>query len=251
MKSITDDDLTLLYYGEPEDPALASAVAASPELSARYEALSAELDRFAELAPPPRGDDYGEKMWRKISPRLESAPEQGAGSWADFLSVLRRPRLSLAGALSLTLVAFLAFWLGREGNRAGVAIPPEDMHAVAAATAVDAGRLLSSSVSDHLEQVNLMLTEFVNTPQDNGADGARATDMLVANRLYRQTAAARGDRQLAAFLDEIEPLLIELAYEAHRDSPTAKARMQREIRDGLLFRVRIMNRQLDDSSLST
>ena len=34
MKTITNDDLVLLYYGENDDPGLAAKVAASPELSA-------------------------------------------------------------------------------------------------------------------------------------------------------------------------------------------------------------------------
>ena len=49
---------------------------------------------------------------------------------------------------------------------------------------MDTGRLLTSSVSGHLEQLNLALTQFVNLPETSAADAGRATDMLVANRLY-------------------------------------------------------------------
>jgi len=39
MKLISDDDLTLLYYGEHDDPEFAAKVARSKELSARFDAL--------------------------------------------------------------------------------------------------------------------------------------------------------------------------------------------------------------------
>jgi hypothetical protein len=56
---------------------------------------------------------------------------------------------------------------------------------------------------------------------------------------------------LAAFLAELEPLLIELAHEAHKTSPATRDRMQQEVRDSLLFRVRIMNKQLNSPYIST
>ena len=79
----------------------------------------------------------------------------------------------------------------------------------------------------------------------------RVTDMLVANRLYRQSAASRGDQKLAAFLAALEPLLIELAYEAYRESPETRGRMQQEVKDSLLFRVRAVSRHLQNTTLST
>jgi hypothetical protein len=106
-------------------------------------------------------------------------------------------------------------------------------------------------VSGHLEQLNIAFTQFANMPETSAADAGRATDMLVANRLYRQAAVAQGKHKLAAFLSELEPLLIELAYEAHKTSPATRDRMQQEVRDKLLFRVRIMNKQLDHSNIST
>jgi hypothetical protein len=252
MKKISDDDLTLLYYGELDDPALAARVAASPELTARYEALCAELDRVDDFAPPERGDDYGADVWRLISPRLESGQEIPGSLWKAMLSALGRPRFSLAGAMSLAMVAVLAFMLGRQGEQQSIpAAPGPDALPATAQLELNSGRLLTSSVSGHLDQLNLALTQFANVPETSAADAGRATDLLVANRLYRQAAASRGNHQLAAFLAELEPLLIELAYEAHKTSTTTRDRMQQEVRDSLLFRVRIMNKQLNSSNIST
>lgn len=252
MKKISDDDLTLLYYGEPEHPALAAAVAASPELSARYDALSAELDRVDELTPPQRGEDYGADVWQKISADLQKDQGLLPARLRNWMAAARQPRLSLAGAFSITLVAALAFMLGRQASPPVETLPP-DTHAqpVTVLNETNPARLLTSSVSGHLEQLNIVFTRFAHAAETSTVDAEQATDMLVANRLYRQAAQSRGNLKLAALLSEIEPLLIELAYEAHKESPASRDRMQREVRDSLLYRVRIMNRQLNRQNIST
>jgi hypothetical protein len=141
--------------------------------------------------------------------------------------------------------------LGRQGGQPEGSMPGEAGLPQVAAMQLDTKRLLTSSVSGHLDQLNIVLTEFVNMDDSSAFDAERVTDMLVANRLYRQSAAARGDQKLAAFLAALEPLLIELAYEAYRDSPTTRNRMQQEVRDSLLFRVRAVNQHLQQSTLST
>ena len=70
MKPITDEDLTLLFYGEHDDPALAVMVAESDELSARYDALCAELKLVDAYQPPQREDDYGAEVWQRIESQL-------------------------------------------------------------------------------------------------------------------------------------------------------------------------------------
>lgn len=251
MKIITDEDLTLLFYGEHEDPALAAMVAESEELSARYDALCAELRLADAYVPPQRGDDYGAEVWRRISPRLgveDTKPGSSLGAW---LASLAQPRFSLAGALSIVLVAALAFMLGRNGSQE---ISPDPIASTGTTPVVlaeiDSSRLLTRSVSAHLEQVNLVLTQFVNTSETSSNDTGYATDMLVANRLYRQAAVTQGNHKLAAFLADLEPLLIELAYQAQSGSPATRERMQQEVKDGLLFRVRIMNKQLNKPEIS-
>jgi len=163
----------------------------------------------------------------------------------DWLAGLLQPRFSLAGALSIALVAALAFMLGRNGGP----LPVDDPAAPASVAAlsgvgVNSGRLLNHAVSAHLEQVNILLTQFVNTSESSEGEGGHVTDLLVANRLYRQAAVAQGNQKLAAFLADLEPLLIELAYQAQSGSAATRERMQKEVENGLLFRVRVMNQQL-------
>ena len=253
MNRITDDDLTLLFYGEHEDPGLAAMVAESEELSTRFDSLSAELKLADSYCPPHRGTDYGADVWQKISPQLAEDSTGVANRFKTWLSAIAQPRFSLAGGLSVVLVAALAFTLGRNGTQDIITNPdkPADVTTVALAD-IDSGRLLNHSVSTHLDQVNLALTQFANTSTTHtGANEAEyATDMLVANRLYRQAATSQGNHKLATFLAGLEPLLIELAYEAQSGSPATRERMQQEVRDGLLFRIRVMNKQLNKPEIS-
>jgi hypothetical protein len=251
MRHITDEDLTLLYYGEHDDPALAVKVAESEELSARYDALCDELKLADAYQPPQRGDDYGAEVWQRISSQLGEEDTKSTGRISAWLASLVQPRFSLAGALSVVLVAVLAFTIGRNGGQE-ISNEPGVLPGVTSVVLadIDSGRLLTHSVSAHLEQVNLVLTQFVNTSVTSSNDTDYATDMLVANRLYRQAAASEGNHKLAAFLADLEPLLIELAYQAQSGSPATRERMQQEVRDGLLFRVRVMNKQLNKPEIS-
>ena len=251
MNKITDDDLTLLFYGEHDDPQLAVKVAASEELSARFDALSAELRLVDAYHPPHRGSEYGSEVWQQISPRLAKEAKASRGLFKNWLAAIAQPRFSLAGALSIALVAVLAFMLGRNGVQDGVNQPVNPVNGTAIALAgIDSNRLLTQSVSSHLEQVNLVLTQFANSAESRSSEAGYATDMLVANRLYRQAASSQGKHKLAAFLSELEPILIELAYEAQSGSAATRERMQQEVRDGLLFRVRVMTNQLSKSDIS-
>ena len=139
----------------------------------------------------------------------------------------------------------LAFSLGRNGGQNPVTDPANPVLGPAIALAdLDARRLLTHSVSGHLEQVNMVLTQFANTTESSASEAEYATDMLVTNRLYRQAATTQGKHQLAAFLADLEPLLIEMAYDAQAGSAATRERMQQEVKNGLLFRVRVMNKQL-------
>lgn len=251
MNKITDDDLTLLFYGEHDDPQLAARVATSDELSARFDALSAELKLVDAYHPPHRGSDYGAEVWQQISPRLSEERKGSSGRVRNWLAAIAQPRFSLAGALSIALVAMLAFMLGRNGTQDGIdqSLNPVNGTTIALA-GIDSNRLLTHSVSSHLEQVNLVLTQFANSSETRSSEAEYATDMLVANRLYRQAATTQGNHKLAAFLSELEPILIELAYEAQSGSQATRERMQKEVRNGLLFRVRVMNNQLNKPEIS-
>jgi len=244
MNPITEEDLVLLYYGEHDDTELAARVAQSPELSERMEAIGRVLELTDHSQPPAREAGYGAEVWQRIASRLDSEPDRTRPSaWSRLIA----PRFSFAGMAGIAAVTVLAFLLGRQDIPTTPA--PVPLHDGPGISGFNSQRLLNMSVSKHLEQLNVGLTEFANSRHDD--ESGWATDMLVANRLYRQVAADAGDTRLAGFLTSLEPLLIELAYTSYRTSPASQRRLKQEVSEGLLFRIRVMNQQLNQPAVST
>ena len=110
-------------------------------------------------------------------------------------------------------------------------------------------RILLVAIGDHLERSQMVLVELANAPSDGpldvSAERASATDLVSANRLYRQTAARSGEPALAAMLEELERVLVEVAAGPERLSPAALGELQRRIESrGLLFKIRVVGSQV-------
>jgi hypothetical protein len=113
-------------------------------------------------------------------------------------------------------------------------------------------RILMIAVGDHLDHAQNMLIEISNADA-NGTGSSdkdvdisqqqeRAEEMLVSNRLYRQTAAHSGDDAVASVLDELEPVLLEIAHSPSRVSAAQLDELQRSIAArGLLLKVRVLD----------
>lgn len=234
MRPFDDDDLVLYFYGEAEDPeAVRAALDASPELRSRYETLQRVLAAVDSLPVPERHPAYGAAVWARLQPRLHRRRWWSAG-----------PRLALAGmaiaALLLVTVGFLAGRLWPRGE-AELALTPAARE-----------RILAGTVAAHLERSERLLVEVANAdptpdlPVDLAAESAWARDLLLANRLYRQSARHTGRPRLAAFLDELEPFLLELAHTPAEPSPAELADLRRRIEDqALLFRMRVVVDRLE------
>ena len=70
----------------------------------------------------------------------------------------------------------------------------------------------------------------------------RAQEMLVSNRLYRQTAERSGDNAVASVLDELEPVLLEIAHSPSKVSSSELEELQRGIESrGLMLKIRVLD----------
>ena len=66
--------------------------------------------------------------------------------------------------------------------------------------------------------------------------------MLVSNRLYRQTAEHSGDNAVASVLDELEPVLLEIAHSPSKVSSSQLEELQRGIESrGLMLKIRVLD----------
>jgi hypothetical protein len=191
--------------------------------------------------PPERGDQYGLEVWQRIRHRL---PEQDAPWWVAWL---RWDRLVLVSAAAVLMIA--AFVAGRTWPRQSAA--PPTAAATTAATATSSSdarqRILLTSVADHLDRSERILTDIMNAPasRDISAEQRWADDLLSTSRLYRQDAIDAGEQSVAAVLDELERSLLEIVHSPSQISAADLDQIRRRIdAAALLFKVRVMSDEL-------
>lgn len=243
MKPITDEQLILYYYGEAaEAEEVGRQIEASPELQRRFEALRGVLDAVEEPEIPERHPSYGSAVWHRLAPQLE---QRRSGFWAWELLKPRREWALVAATLLLVVVAFLA---GR--------LWPRQQVELAAGGYDGQERILLLTVADHLEKSEMLLVELANT-QDNGefdisAERQLAGQLRSDSRLYRQAAKQSGQADVAALLEQLERVLVELAN-SPETIPSSDLGELRVLLDegGLLFKVRIVGSRLREEGRGT
>jgi hypothetical protein len=246
VKHYSEEDLILYYYEErPRAADVAQHLDRCGQCAAAYRQLAATLKMVAAPEAPERGDQYGLEVWQRIRHQL---PEQELPWWSVWL---RADRLALAGAFSVLLVA--AFVAGRWWSAAGAPAPAmatvAPLRPGSAPTADDDSRqrILLTSVADHLDRSERVLTEVMNTPAggDISMEQRRAEDLVVTSRLYRQDAADAGEQSVALVLEELERSLLEIVH-APSAAPAAHLDEIRRRIDAasLLFKVRVLGNEL-------
>jgi hypothetical protein len=108
-------------------------------------------------------------------------------------------------------------------------------------------RVLLVAVGDHLDRAQMVLLEISNAePEGKETDISheqqRAEQLLTANRLYRQTAQHTGDAAVSSVLDELEPVLMEIAHSPSNVSKPELEELRKHIEArGLLLKVRVLD----------
>lgn len=229
MDTIRDADLILYHYRDglsaAELAAIERALADSAALRMRYAMLQATLTAV-DTQPPPEADaGFEQRLWQRWEQRLDADAPTDRRHAANPRAVSRerhrarrQPLLRLAGmAFALVAALGVGFLLGRQ---------PSDPHTTSgggkppvAANPDMAARVLEAYVASHLRETEGVVLTAVNS--DNAAllDGNRelAAGLLESNRLYARAAMRAGNARLANFLQQLEPLLIELANPAPAD----------------------------------
>jgi hypothetical protein len=201
---------------------------------ARIEAVFVALDA---MPIPDPGEEYGERVWQKIAPRLGEKKER----WWETLFVPQR-LAALGGVVALVILAFVA---GRITRRP---VPAGDPDAAAKVSE----RVLVVAVGEHLGRTEMVLMELENAPAQKGHKAInisetqrRAEDLVEENRLYRQTALKDGDQAMASTLDELERVLLDIANSPEELTPAAFETIRNRIEaQGLLFKVRVVKQGL-------
>lgn len=242
---VTEEDLVLRYYGEPDDETrVEEHLAGCAACRERFDRLRATLSMVDGEHVPDLPPDFENRVWTRLERTLPRRTR-----WR-FPIVEATPRWVMAGGMAALL--FLAFVAGRLSNPDPVA-PIGDT-----ATAGDSSeRVMVLAVVDHLDRSQMILLELMNADleapaTDFAAERSKARELVAESRLYRLSALQVGDRTTSDVLDELERTLIELANtppDATREEVDAlRARIAAR---GLLFKVRVVHSEMQQRERAT
>jgi len=242
---VEDDDLVLHYYGElgaADEARVTAHLGECRECHAAFRRLQQVLMSVDESAlAPDLPDGFERVVWARLQPALQ--PEQRG--WLSRL--MTRPNLGWAAAA--VAIAIGSFYAGHHWPGAAAIDPPEDGSAQASGQLRE--RLLLVDLSDHLDRSQRVLVELVSADDGRGAsltgERERAEQLVSANRLYRDTAAANGDASIVDLLDQLERVLVEVAASPSGGSASELGEVRRRIESGsLLFKVRVVSSDLQE-----
>lgn len=236
MNHLSEQDIMLCCFGEPESQEHTEHLSTCERCSAELARLGSLLDRITPAEPPEPAPGYEQAVWERLRWKLSPHGRRSA-FWLKWAAV--------AAAI------ILAFTSGLLWNRRPVA-PEEVLGAQAGAvTAEQRDRILLAVIGDHFDRSERVLVDLLNLEMNGEIDitarQVQAEDLLESNRLYRQTASERGEDRVAALLDDLEPVLLQIA----RSPSQLTANEQQSIRNRvesreLLFKLRVIRAGFTD-----
>lgn len=249
-----DEQQLLDYrYGDAADAAsMKQRLQDCSECRKSYEALAGVLAMVEALPVPEPSANFEARVWRAVSPKL-AKPRFDWSAWTSWFSPRRL--VPIGAVAALIVVAFLA---GRYWPRPAGGGTTNPVQVAEKNPAQVRERILLVAVGDHLDHAQNILLEISNAEPGGAGDAdkdvdisrqqERAEEMLASNRIYRQTAARSGDDAVASVLDELEPVLLEIAHSPSRVSASQLDELQRSINaHGLLLKVRVLDSNVRSS----
>lgn len=243
MGHYSEEDLILHYYGEhPRSARVERHLAVCLMCANEMDAIRQTLALPPPRAVPDRNELYGLEVWQRIRHEL---PERQQAGWLWIRAN------ALAGAAAMLLLLAGAFAAGRMWPAGTAGEPSASLTQPPASDPIERTRL--AAIADHLERSERVLLDLVNAPGEvDGAidisdEQAWASELIDANRLYRDAALTAGDDGIAHVLDDLERSLLEFV---HGPSTLTEAELE-ELRlrfnaAALLFRVRILSDELQE-----
>jgi len=241
QKHLTEEELILQYYGEPDiDPSIELHLDDCPDCRFALARLGETLALVdAQQLPEPLAG-LEERVWTRVQ------ADAIARRQSRFARVFDgAPRWALAGGVAV--VVLVAFMVGRFSSPR-VEQPTQSQSSQVASAPVAADpteRVLLVAIGDHFDRSQMVLLELLNADVARVSniedEQERARDLVAANRLYRQTAARSGDESVEEVLDALERVLLEIANSpakmSARDLEALRASIEQR---GILFRVRVV-----------
>src|ERR1700683_5112233 len=236
MKHLSEEELYALSQeptgaGHPHLRECQECAAAYDEIKGLLEA-TATAGRISEPAP-----DYGEKGFAAIQASLPVYGQKQLRRKWNWWG--QNGRLIFAGGVACLALIAGAFWAGSAWQQRQARQETAKWNRGAPS------RVVFVVVRDHLDRSERLLMELDHaghlTEVDRGPIASEASELLEDNRLYRQTAAASNDPALAALLDRLGRVLIEVAHDPATLDGGASGTIREDMNlDGLLFELRVL-----------
>jgi hypothetical protein len=202
-----------------------------------WDGLAAALTIVNDAVPEPP-DGFERVVWARVQTAI-AAERRSTWTWRQWVP---------AGALAATVLVGIAL-VSRTGDqtddRPG---PPSAVNITVADTTAETirqnERVLYAALDAHFQQTEALLVELRNAPDRDalGLERHTADDLIAAGRLYRQSAEFTGHPRLARMLEDLEPVLVEVARGGDRLAERDRAWLRTRIEDdNLIFKVRAVS----------
>lgn len=249
----SEDDLILHFYGEGQpdsEPRIDEHLRGCASCRAAWSELSGTLKLVDAARLPEAPSGFEGIMWARVEQALMRAPVAPRRSIRTPIWTM--PRLVPIAALAALVVA--AVTLGVLSLRGPVTIGVPATGAPGSATAAakpdfTRERMLLTALDDHFEQTEVLLVELLNAPEGGGSDldfeRTTADDLVASGRLYRLSAERTGHLHVAQMLEDLEPVLVEVARSPKKiDKADFKFLRSRISDEGLLLKVRAVGNEI-------
>jgi hypothetical protein len=239
MTHLTQEEFILNYYRELDSREHLDACAECRDELTR---LANVLNSIEPAEVPEPDDEYESRVWNRLSWRLRSEKKKRGNGWMKYVAAAAMLALAFFGGLLMRKDAAPATNVVATKTTPAAAAQP----ASTASTQQQRDRILLVVVGDHFDESERILVELTNlTPGDDPTDitneQRRAEELLASNRLYRRTASDRGEENVATLLDELEPVLMQIAHAPSQVSPNELRKMQKRVETKeLVFKLRVV-----------
>ena len=242
----TEDELVEHLSGDPDRQdrlRIDGHLVACDECRQAAEEINIALSLVETTVPEPTAG-FERVMWARIQRAIEAdaaarQPWYASFGWRQWVPIGSFAALAIVGtALALRPAPAPAPLVL---SQAPVEEPDEGLQE----------RVLYTALDDHFQQAEMLLVEVRNSRDRDSLtfESAAADELISAGRLYRQTAEHTGQQRVVQVLDDLEPVLVEVARSPVRIDREDRQWLRTRIDDdNLLFKVRAITTDLRERS---
>lgn len=235
----TEDELVEHLSGDPdrhERQRIDGHLVACDECRQAAEEINVALSLVETTVPEPAAG-FERVMWARIQQAIEvdaaaRQPWYASFGWRQWLPL---------GSFAALAIVGTAFALRPAAEPAPAVLSTALQPPVEDTDDSLQERVLYTALDDHFQQAEMLLVEVRNARERDSLtfESAAADELISAGRLYRQTAEHTGQQRVVQVLDDLEPVLVEVARSPERMNPGARQWLRSRIdEDALLFKVR-------------